>query len=492
MGETGDGKEYILRKEPFLWKRKKLAIGLSIGLLISGILGIVLLAYFSVASYFRSHFFPNTFVSGVRCSYWTAARTAAQLEALSLDYQLVVEDRDGKVIGTIGAADIDVTVPAKERAEVLLAGQDEYEWPFAFFRSQEYEFSYEMGFDEAKMEALIRTWEALRVTDMEEPKDAYISEYLGAEDGNGRSAFHGYEIIPETLGNKLDLEKVREVLAQAIYGRSETVNLGQEGCYVAAKITSSNVNLNRRVKLLNRWVGTRITYDWNGNEVVLDGTAIHTWIREEAGKVVLDEGAVEDFVASNARQYDTYGKKRTFRTTLGKELTLSSGAFGWKTDRRSEKTEIIRLIYEGAQLEREPVYSSRGAKKGTDDIGSSYVEIDLTNQHLYLYMEGKLILESDFVSGNMSNGNGTPAGVFGLTYKTTNAVLRGEDYATPVNYWMPFNGNVGMHDATWRRSFGGDIFLTGGSHGCINMPLAAAKTMYSYLSTGFPVICYYD
>ena len=102
------------------------------------------------------------------------------------------------------------------------------------------------------------------------------------------------------------------------------------------------------------------------------------------------------------------------------------------------------------------------------------------------------MFETDFVSGNINNpGCVTPAGIFGLTYKTTNAVLRGADYETPVNYWMPFYGNFGMHDATWRSSFGGDIFLTNGSHGCLNLPLDAAAVIYSYVSEGSPIICYY-
>ena len=134
----------------------------------------------------------------------------------------------------------------------------------------------------------------------------------------------------------------------------------------------------------------------------------------------------------------------------------------------------------------------KGAQKGSDDIGNSYVEIDLTNQHLYLFQNGSIVLETDFVSGNMSKaGCMTPPGVFGLTYKTKNAVLRGADYETPVNYWMPFNGNVGMHDATWRGSFGGTIYLTSGSHGCVNLPLNMAAAIYEYVSTGFPVVCYY-
>ena len=119
------------------------------------------------------------------------------------------------------------------------------------------------------------------------------------------------------------------------------------------------------------------------------------------------------------------------------------------------------------------------------------MEIDLTHQHLYLYWKGELVLETDFVSGDVADGNTTPGGLYRLTYKTTDAVLRGATYETPVKYWMPFNGNIGMHDATWRNQFGGEIYLTNGSHGCINLPLDKAQAIYGYVSTGFPIICYY-
>ena len=82
-------------------------------------------------------------------------------------------------------------------------------------------------------------------------------------------------------------------------------------------------------------------------------------------------------------------------------------------------------------MEREPVYLTTANSHGEHDYGDSYVEINLTNQHLFLYKDGKLVVESDFVSGNLSKGHDTPTGAFGLTYKTMNAVLRGPDYETP-------------------------------------------------------------
>ena len=77
-----------------------------------------------------------------------------------------------------------------------------------------------------------------------------------------------------------------------------------------------------------------------------------------------------------------------------------------------------------------------------------------------------------------------------MTYKQEHATLNGDNYSTPVNYWMPFNGNVGLHDATWRKSFGGDIYLTSGSHGCVNLPFDKAREIYNIVDKTMPIIVY--
>ena len=156
-----------------------------------------------------------------------------------------------------------------------------------------------------------------------------------------------------------------------------------------------------------------------------------------------------------------------------------------------EAIELAEMIENGESGERTPVYYQTAASYETPDYGNTYVEINLTAQHLFFYQDGTLILESDFVSGNASRGYDTPAGVYSITYKQRNATLTGENYETPVSYWMPFNGNIGMHDASWRSSFGGDIYKTNGSHGCINLPVSVAQELYGYVEKGTPVICYY-
>ena len=150
-------------------------------------------------------------------------------------------------------------------------------------------------------------------------------------------------------------------------------------------------------------------------------------------------------------------------------------------------TENIR---NGESMTKEPAYAQTANSRGGNDYGDTYVEVNLTAQHLFYYKNGALVVESDFVSGNESKGWSTPAGAFGLYYKQRDKTLRGEDYATPVSFWMPFNGGVGFHDATWRSRFGGSDYIRNGSHGCVNLPYNVAKTLYENIEAGCAVLVY--
>ena len=457
--------------------------------IVSALAAVILLAYGGAAIYYQSHFRNHTFINNSDCSNLTAAQVAALMDQQSQAYSLQILGRDEngekQEIGTITAPEIGMYwVDTQKVAQELLDGQNEFLWIEMLWTTESHNVIQGVSYDEDKLQEQLAQMPALQKKNMTAPEDAYISEYS--------ESTKSYEIVPETLGTELDSSLTEDAVSTAIISGDETVDLEEQGCYKTAKVTAKDATLVKACETMNQWVGAQITYDWNDNKVVVDGDTIHEWILADDKDPQLDEEAIAAFVAEQAKEYDTYGKKRKFTTVQGIELTLPSGAYGWKTDRTEETKELTAAIEKGETVNKEPVYSSKGAQKGSDDIGSSYVEIDLTNQHLYLFQKGSVVLETDFVSGNMSKpGCVTPPGVFGLTYKTKNAVLRGADYATPVNYWMPFNGNVGMHDATWRSSFGGTIYLTSGSHGCVNLPLNMAASIYEYVSTGFPVVCYY-
>ena len=135
-------------------------------------------------------------------------------------------------------------------------------------------------------------------------------------------------------------------------------------------------------------------------------------------------------------------------------------------------------------------WSSKGSVWGENTIGSSYVEIDLTQQHVWVYRGGEVAVSTDCVTGKAISGNNTPNGIFAIQFKQRDAILRGEDYETPVSYWMPIFQGVGLHDAGWRGSFGGDIYVRSGSHGCVNLPPSAAAQIFEVVYSGEPVIVY--
>lgn len=119
----------------------------------------------------------------------------------------------------------------------------------------------------------------------------------------------------------------------------------------------------------------------------------------------------------------------------------------------------------------------------------AYIDISITNQKLYYFNEGKLVLSSDIVTGLH---NGTPVGDFKVLYKARNVNLKGADYVSFVSYWIAFKGNAyGMHDASWRSRFGGSIYTYNGSHGCVNMPTENVRELYNTVSIGTPVYIHY-
>lgn len=447
--------------------------------------------YGGIAFYYQTHFLPGTVINGMDCSGMEAEAVTTMLDAQIMDYSLEVKGRDyasgetGAVLGIVSAKDIALTYEATlEKVELILQEQDPLLWVTALFP---HEYSHDLvrsvTYDYELLESLVKSWKACQEINMVKAEDAYISEY---SDDLG-----GYEIIPETSGTELDVEQAIQVVATAVVMNEESRDLSEAGLYKTAEVTGEDAGLTELVETVNRWLGTKITYDWNGSEVILDIELLKDWVSIVDGEAVIDEEAVTSFVKTQSRANDTYGKSKKFVTSLGIELTLRSPNYGWRTDTATETEELISLIKEGTVGEREPAYLYAAVQKGKNDIGDSYVEADLTNQHLYLYEDGELILETDFVSGDVSTGKQSPEGIFALTYKTRNATLRGADYESFVYYWMPFYGNYGMHDATWRNVFGGNIYLTNGSHGCINLPLDMAEKIYQYVYKGSPVVCYY-
>ncbi len=448
-------------------------------------ISVLVLIYLAVSLFFMNRYYPGTRIGDFSCGGRTQAEVEGMIRDRASGYTLTIEGRE-ETEAALSASEIQLQFVLDHTLQEIIDRQNGFAWLPGLWSNIQYELPVTVSYDEALLQEKMSGMLLFQKENMRRPSNAYIGEY-DQETGM-------YPIIEEDKGTVISRQKAEAAIVDAIEHMEEVLVLDEAGCYMDPEIGKDDAELVRFCSRLNRFVSSRIVYDWHGMEEVVDGSLIHEWldIDREQLTVAINATAVREYINSLSKKHDTFGKEREFRTSEGKKITLKPGSYGWRVDRARETEKLIKLIRAGSQVSREPEYLYTAAAKGEDDIGDSYVEINLSAQHLYLYVEGKLITESDFVSGNVARGFGTPDGVYGLTYKTLNATLKGQGYASPVDFWMPFNGNIGMHDASWRKQFGGNIYLRNGSHGCINLPREEAEKIYEQVYKGFPVVCYKD
>ena len=300
------------------------------------------------------------------------------------------------------------------------------------------------------------------------------------------------KVIPEETGTKLDTAKLYEKVINALKNYDTTLDVEAEECYIPAHILADSESILKTKEDADAFVDIEAVYDF--------GSYTYTIPKEELtkmayvssdGSIQISRSNVEAYVEKFKEKFTTADTDREFTTHDKKTILVHGGYYGWVIDAETEAEELYDLLSKKKSFTKKPACKRRGyALCAQNDIGSTYVEVDLTNQHVYYYQNGRLKWDSDCVSGQ-TPGHKTPGGLYGLTYKKMHATLIGEDYETPVTYWMPFNGGIGLHDANWRGKFGGEIYTYSGSHGCVNLPPSKAGELYEYVEAGMPIVCYW-
>lgn len=295
-------------------------------------------------------------------------------------------------------------------------------------------------------------------------------------------------VIPHNYEIKISKEDMLNKIFESIENTEQVLDVTP--FIQNPEVSKDNPELLNAKSLTDKYMNVIIKYTYGDKEEIINKSLIKNWVVVQGNQVDLNSDKVREHIVMLAKKYDTHGKSREFKTTSGKTITTKGGAYGWMTHRAKTTNALIEYIKKGENITIEPVYSTKAISRNSNDIGNSYVEIDLSEQMVYVYSKGELKVKTPTVTGNVAQGHSTPKGVDPINYKTKNAVLRGADYASPVKYWMPFNGGVGLHDADWRSNFGGQIYKTNGSHGCINLPPNVAKSVYDLVYPGMPVIVY--
>ena len=462
-------------------KNQKMVLWSSLGVLFAFLLGLLIAG----SVYCSSHFSKGTIINEIDAS----GLTMEELESRMREYVLTVRERTGEggyITETITGDQIGVTVSNTDELNGILKQQNILKAISSYIKGEQQVYTVENLYayvDSALMTAILKL-QGFQESFVTEPENAHISEY---------DPQTGYRIVPEIRGNVLNQTKTIQTVETAVDALLTEIDLEKAGCYEEPSVYADDAKLTERLAQMKQYTDLRIVYHFGQQEEVIDGSVLSGWllVDEETNKVSVSEEKIDDFVVMLRKKYDTIFRSREFQTSYGKTITIEGGDYGWWMNYSQEQEQLKEMIRNGESGERIPVYYQTAAVYGSQDYGNTYIEINLTAQHLFLYVNGEKKMESEFVSGNAARGFDTPAGIYGITYKEQDAMLVGENYETPVSYWMPFNGNIGLHDAIWRDSFGADIYKKSGSHGCVNMPYLKAKELYGEIAKGTPVICYY-
>lgn len=456
-------------------KKRKITIALILVFL--ALIGVM---YVAGLQFFFVHFLPGTTINGIDCSFQTIETSEESLSRKMASYQLGL-DVAGGGREVLDAEEIGLVYRKEGSMKELAKAQDASLWFLDVAGTKKHQLTVPVSFDEEKLRKAVDSLQCFQ--NMVPPKDACIEEKNGT-----------FYVADEVEGNTLSREKVTGLVKEAVLQGQQLIDLEENGCYERPRVYGDSPALAEEADRLNRCMNTVIYYDFGDREEVVDSDIVRSWlVRNEKGSFSFDEAAMAAYLAGLAQKYDTLGIDRQFITAFNETITVRGGDYGYVIDQEKTLTEL-KAALEGSQSGvREPVYEQEGFCRDTDDIGDTFVEINLTEQRMFFYKEGKLLVDTPVVTGNPERNGGTPTGCYSLDEKKSPAIVKGETYrknkSGEVTYWLPFSGEIGIHDCgDWRERFGGQIYLKNGSKGCVNAPYEAVEAIYRNIETGTPVI----
>jgi hypothetical protein len=518
--------------------KKRRLIG---ALLVPFIIGIVCAVYIFLAYAYKDVFPAFLWVNGVYCTGKTPEEVNDILIAQDEYSGIILMDISGESL-YIRAEDIDYEHSYLQNLVRLQKTRGGIYWGKFLFRPTHVKELSFCKYDETKVDKAIDNWDVLKDTDDGGAKitlgeNGYEFEPKGCIKPNMD------EIKGVTYNGLLNLSKVVDLSTAKTYVGG--------GCYVKYTETEQEKQTGQFFEKIKELQDKSYTRDFQGSKVELSKKDISSFIltasefdAEEFDDVTDDKGlptakALEDdiyivngelcgryYLAGRIFEYNGFmvddngnpiivvdrllsyaeGLSDKYDTSFLIQNYLNGGSDvilynenkksgGVLIDAEAE-FENLKALFTDSSYDKE---SHKDLSKvedlkwdfASDKLGKTFIEVDMGQQHLYYYVNGELSMDMPVVTGNINRGRGTPTGFYEVYNKRYHTNLVGVDYVSYVNYWLGVNKGVGIHDATWRKKFGEEIYKKDGSHGCINCPLESVEKLWEVCEVGTPVMLHY-
>ncbi len=453
-------------------RRRILAIVITVLVLILAAGGAV---YYHYVQFFGSHFYKGTTINGIDVSYQTVDDVKKEIEKRVAKYVLTIKTKNGSE--SLSAKDVGWKYVDDQKIDELLASQEPWTWIVRVSHPETYQVSAGTTYDKAKAESAVATLNCL-TKEIVDPVDAVLTE---STDGV-------YEIIPETEGNRVDEERLKTVIYQALDTAEESVDIVKNDCYVHPAVYRNDKQLVGRKNDWNKYLSISITYKFGSDTETVNANDLKQYIRDDGSEVVLSQDWINTLIYRWSRKYDTYSEEYEFTSHDGQVVTVPAGGdYGWSLNREKMIQDLTDAIEQGKSGAREPIWLFRAKGWEHDGLTGTYAEVDRAAQKLYLYQNDRLIMETDVVTGGA--GSETTPGIFSVDEKKEEQLLDADSEQT-ASLWLSFYGNEGLCDAPWRSSFGLPAWQAGGSSGCIEVPKDKMQMIYDTLSEGSAIVIY--
>ena len=277
------------------------------------------------------------------------------------------------------------------------------------------------------------------------------------------------------------------------------------------KYVFKSAKIDEAKKSLQKIQNAVVTYKINGQEFKLKADDLIHEVTYKGGKYKFTD--VKKLHAKmEAIDQEVKTLKKSYKFTVptgnkvnGKTVTVKNESYGWGIYVKKAVAAVENAFINGQDVVDGSKYIygegystyAHGYGKSNHGIGKNYVVVSIKNQELWVVRKGKVAVHlTDVVTGTENKSNATPKGVWYIMYKESPSVLRGYNndgskYASKVQYWMPFTlSGCGLHDASWRSDWSKSAYLTGGSHGCVNIRPAEIRSVWNNVLTNDAVIVY--
>lgn len=422
--------------------------------------------YIGGYTYYKERFFVNTTINGINISRKTKQEVLDIYHKKGNAYNLLITENNTELLNITGK-DICLKYEIESSIKDLFSKQKTHLWWKAYFQQSNKTFPESISYDSNKVITLLNEYILITDSNRTAPKSAEI-------------VFDGehFVIQKEQSGTQIDTEKLQQLTLERISNLNQAkLEITAENCYLQPAFTEQSPEVIQACQEMNGYCDAQITYKFSSSyKETIGKDKIAEWVTvNPEWKTGINQDAVQAFLNSLAATYRG-------QIDVAKELPLLISNI--------QNHEITERV----PIPEPPKFSRKIYENGT------YIEVDLTNQHMWYVENGRVVLECDVVTGLPTNERSTPAGQYRITEKLRNKILTGNidpatgepEYRTKVSYWMRItNSGIGFHDATWQTSFGGNRYKSHGSHGCINMSYNTAQKLYNMVSVGTRTIIHY-